>query len=162
MNLKQLQKLVMQQAKEKGFGTKPKDIVVSEKIVLIHSEISEAYDAFLKRNLDGKGGFYEELGDVLQRVLHLGSIFGISFVDRKISSNLPIHEAIAKLHLTTSLVWENYRHQKVFKRELQTLVSEILALAQQYSFSLEEVVCLKLTANKTRVWAKEKMNEKFT
>ena len=43
LTLKELQTLIMEQAKKKGFGTKPEDINISEKIALIHSEISEAY-----------------------------------------------------------------------------------------------------------------------
>ena len=38
LSLKQLTSLVLEQAKEKGFGTKPEDINVGEKIALVHSE----------------------------------------------------------------------------------------------------------------------------
>ena len=61
----------MEQAKEKGFGTSKKEINVPEKIALIHSEISEAYTAYRHKKIKGKNGFEEELGDVLQRLLHL-------------------------------------------------------------------------------------------
>ena len=67
----------MSQAKEKGFGTKPEEINVGEKIALIHSEISEAFEAYRNKNIDGKDGFKEELGDAIQRILHLCGIFGI-------------------------------------------------------------------------------------
>ena len=75
--LKQLTKLILKQAKQKGFGTKPKDINVAEKIALIHTEVSEAYEAYRHKNIDGKDGFKEELGDTVQRVLHLAGIFDI-------------------------------------------------------------------------------------
>jgi NTP pyrophosphatase (non-canonical NTP hydrolase) len=71
ITIKQLTDLVMQQAKEKGFGTKPKETNVPEKVALIHSEISEAYEAYRHKKMKGKGGFEEELGDALQRILHL-------------------------------------------------------------------------------------------
>lgn len=71
MNIKQLSDLIMQQAKEKGFGTTKGEINVAEKIALIHSEISEAFEAYRHQNIDGKDGFKEELGDAVQRILHL-------------------------------------------------------------------------------------------
>lgn len=77
MEIKELQNLILQQAKEKGFGTKPEDINVAEKIALIHSEVSEVFEAYRHQNIDGKNGFKEELGDVIQRVLHLCGIFEI-------------------------------------------------------------------------------------
>ena len=90
ITLKQLTQLVMQQAKEKGFGTKPKETNVPEKIVLIHSEISEAYEAYRNKKMRGKGGFEEELGDALQRILHLAGSLNIDIekaVFKKMKSN---------------------------------------------------------------------------
>lgn len=77
LSLQQLTKLIMNQAKEKGFGVVPEDINVPEKIALIHSEVSEAYEAYRHKNMQGKDGFEEELGDVLQRLLHLCGVLGI-------------------------------------------------------------------------------------
>ena len=77
LTLNEFTKLVLEQAEEKGFGTKPEEINVGEKIALIHSEISEAYEAYRHKNIDGKDGFQEELGDAIQRILHLCGIFNI-------------------------------------------------------------------------------------
>jgi NTP pyrophosphatase (non-canonical NTP hydrolase) len=77
LSLQQLTLLIMNQAKEKGFGVVPEDINVPEKIALIHSEVSEAYEAYRHKNMQGKDGFEEELGDVLQRLLHLCGVLGI-------------------------------------------------------------------------------------
>ena len=88
VSLKGLAELVLKQAKEKGFGTKPEEINVPEKIALIHSEISEAYEAYRHKNMDG---FREELGDVVQRILHLCGILGIDIekeILNKIKSNV--------------------------------------------------------------------------
>ncbi len=85
MTIQQVVELIMLQAKEKGFGVKPEDINVAEKIALIHSEVSEAFEAYRHQNIDGKDGLKEELGDVIQRVLHLCGVL-----------NIDIEEAILK------------------------------------------------------------------
>lgn len=77
LTINQLTQIILEQAKRKGFGTKPKDINVGEKMALIHSEVSEAYQAYRHKNIKGKDGFQEELGDIIQRVLHLCGIFNI-------------------------------------------------------------------------------------
>ncbi|MFA7245013.1 MAG: MazG nucleotide pyrophosphohydrolase domain-containing protein [Candidatus Magasanikbacteria bacterium] len=77
MTIKQLVEIIMEQAKEKGFGTKPDEINVAEKIALIHSEISEAFEAYRHKNIDGKDGLKEELGDAIQRILHLCGVLDI-------------------------------------------------------------------------------------
>ena len=77
MTLHELQSAIMAQAKEKGFGTKPKEVSVGEKIALIHSEVTEAYEAYRHKRMDGRDSFPEELGDIIQRVLHLAGIFDI-------------------------------------------------------------------------------------
>ena len=91
LTLKQLTDLVLQQAKEKGFGIGPKDINVAEKIALIHSEISEAYEAYRNKNIKGKEGFEEELGDALQRILHLCGIFNID-IEKKTLKKLKLNK----------------------------------------------------------------------
>ena len=63
LSIKELTDLILEQAKEKRFGTRPDQIDVAEKIALIHSE---AYEAYRHKNIDGKDGFKEELGDVIQ------------------------------------------------------------------------------------------------
>jgi len=83
LSLNDIKKLIMEQASLKGFGVKPEEINVAEKIALIHSEVSEAFEAYRQKNMDGKDGFKEELGDALQRILHLCGIFGID-IEREI------------------------------------------------------------------------------
>jgi len=80
----------MDQAAAKGFGTTAEEINVPEKIALIHSEVSEAYQAWRHKNIDGKDGFKEELGDVIQRVLHLAGSLNIDLeaeIIKKIEAN---------------------------------------------------------------------------
>ncbi|MFA6146253.1 MAG: hypothetical protein WC697_02945 [Patescibacteria group bacterium] len=90
MTIQQLTDLIMKQAKEKGFGVKPKEINVAEKIALIHSEISEAFEAYRHKNINGKNGLKEELGDAIQRILHLCGVLNIDIeksILKKINSN---------------------------------------------------------------------------
>lgn len=90
LSIKQIIEEIMQQAEEKGFGTKQEDVNVAEKIALIHSEVSEAFEAYRHKNIDGKDGFAEELGDVVQRVFHLCGIFNIDIeraILKKIETN---------------------------------------------------------------------------
>ena len=76
-SLKELQDLVMAQAANKGFGVKPGDINVPEKIALIHSEISEAFEAYRHKNFNEPHNFGEELGDAVQRILHLCGVMDV-------------------------------------------------------------------------------------
>lgn len=90
LTLNELKEIIMQQAREKGFGTTPEEVNTSEKMALIHSEISEAFEAYRKKNIDGKDGFKEELGDAVQRILHLCGVHNIDIeqeILKKISSN---------------------------------------------------------------------------
>lgn len=88
--LVELTALILEQAKEKGFGTTPEEINVAEKIALLHTEVSEAYDAYRHKNMDGEDGFKEELGDIVQRTLHLAGIFNVDIEEeilKKITEN---------------------------------------------------------------------------
>ncbi len=76
-SVEDLMEAVMQQAREKDFGTEPEEVNVGEKMALLHSEVSEAFEAYRHDNIEGKDGFKEELGDVLQRTLHICGIFNI-------------------------------------------------------------------------------------
>ncbi len=90
LSLKQLTEIILEQAKQKGFGVNPEEINVAEKIALIHSEISEAYEAHRHKNIDGKDGFKEELGDALTRILHLAGVFDIDIEEevlKKLTGN---------------------------------------------------------------------------
>ena len=94
--LKQLTELVLAQAKEKGFGTTPEEINVAEKVALIQSEISEAYEAYRHKNINGKDGFAEEMGDAIQRILHLSLVLDVD-----------VNEAILeKLDYNKGRVWD--------------------------------------------------------
>lgn len=90
ITLIQLMQFTMEQAKEKGFGVVPKEVNALEKIALIHSELSEAMEAYRRKKIRGKNGFAEELADVIIRVLHLAGIYKIDIekeILKKLNSN---------------------------------------------------------------------------
>ena len=91
LTMKELQGAIMNQAKDKGFGTTPEEINVAEKIALIHSEISEAFEAYRKKNIDERHGFKEELGDAVQRILHLAGIFNID-IEKEILKKVELNK----------------------------------------------------------------------
>lgn len=91
LTMREMTELIMAQAKAKGFGVKPEEINVPEKIALIHSEVTEAYEAYRNKKLDGHLGFREELGDIVQRVLHLAGIFEID-IEKEILRKLRINK----------------------------------------------------------------------
>ena len=90
ITLKEITEMIMLQAKEKGFGTRPEEISVPEKMALIHSEVSEAYEAYRHNDFDSDDGFNVELGDIVTRVLHLAGAMGVDIekeILRKLNSN---------------------------------------------------------------------------
>ncbi len=91
ITIKQLSDIILNQAEEKGFGTKPEDINVMEKIALIHSEISEAMEAYRYKNIDGKDGLAEELADAIIRILHLAGVYNIN-IEKEVLKKIEFNE----------------------------------------------------------------------
>ncbi len=104
MTIQELTDRILTQAKEKGWGATKEEIDIPEKLTQLHSEVSETYEAYRHKKMDGPSGFGEELGDVVTRALHLAGALGID-----------IESAITKkLDENESRVWEydslNERH----------------------------------------------------
>jgi NTP pyrophosphatase (non-canonical NTP hydrolase) len=77
ISIEQFTKMILKLAEEKGFGTKPGDVNTMEKFALIHSEVSEAMEAYRHKKMDGKDGMAGELADIIIRVFHLAGIYKI-------------------------------------------------------------------------------------
>lgn len=77
--LEELTKLVMEQAKEKGFGTTLKEISVPEKIALIHSQISSAYEGYRKNKLTGEWSLENELAGAVIIIIQLYAVMDLDF-----------------------------------------------------------------------------------
>ena len=82
--------MIMKLAGDKKFGVKSREINTLEKFALIHSEVSEAMEAYRKKNMDGKDGLAEELADAVIRILHLAGVYKIDLekeILKKLESN---------------------------------------------------------------------------
>jgi hypothetical protein len=77
MTIKELTEIIMKQAKEKGFGTTPEEINVGEKIALIHTQVSSAYEGYRNKKMTGEWSFENEMAGAIQRIIHLCGILGI-------------------------------------------------------------------------------------
>lgn len=93
MELSELQKKIQAQAEEKGFGTKLSEVNVAEKFALLHSEVSEAYEAYRKKKTDEMS---EEFADVVIRTIHLAKILDIDLE----------HEVLKKLEKNNDREWD--------------------------------------------------------
>ncbi|MDD4271717.1 MAG: hypothetical protein PHF50_02840 [Patescibacteria group bacterium] len=78
LSMEKLSEMVMAVARDKKFGITPEEVNTFEKFALIHSEISEAMEAYRRKNLDGKDGLAEELADAVIRIMHLAGVHKIN------------------------------------------------------------------------------------
>lgn len=89
--IKEITELIMDQAKEKGFGTTPEEIDLPRKIASLHSEIAEVYDSYRKNGTERTDLIGKELCDVIQRVLHLCGVFNID-IEKEILKKIKINK----------------------------------------------------------------------
>ncbi|MFH1823372.1 MAG: hypothetical protein ABH817_01495 [archaeon] len=166
INLETLVGAVMEQAARKGFGTKPEEVIIPEKFALLHSEISDAYHALLSSKMEGRDGLYDELGDVFQRTLHLGGIYGADFSSSRTYALKEIETAsregkLVRLHKVASTAYEHYRHDRMeaLKNTLSYLAHAIILISEQYGFDISDVVAKKIKFNLSRNWREQGLKE---
>ena len=87
LNINEVIKEVLELAREKGFGDTPENTHTMEKFALLHSEVSEAMEAYRHQKIDGPDGMAEELADVILRVAHLAGVHKID-LDTEIRNKL--------------------------------------------------------------------------
>jgi NTP pyrophosphatase (non-canonical NTP hydrolase) len=170
MKLNQTGNFFLALAEEKGWGHTKEMLVVSEKMMLINTEITELHDAMLKKPINPKDTVESETADILGRVLHLGLVWGVDF-DRKV----PVKSRFGKqmdgisdadylyLHTLVSRGYEAYRHKKItlFKKYLYEIAHETVLLAGSMNIDIESAVIKKLEINKARSWSRKGLNGKY-
>ncbi|MEI7497682.1 MAG: hypothetical protein WCK11_00165 [Candidatus Falkowbacteria bacterium] len=77
ITIREVENIISEFATKKGLGINPEEINTPEKFVLLHSEVSEAYEAYRRGRMDGKDGLSEELADIAIRLFQLAIIFKI-------------------------------------------------------------------------------------
>jgi hypothetical protein len=77
MTIHELSNKISEISREKGFGDNKKDINVGEKIALIHSQISSAYEGYRNKKMKGRWSFENEIAGAIQRIFHLCGILEV-------------------------------------------------------------------------------------
>lgn len=147
----------------KGFW--PDDVMtrnVGEALALVHSEITEAWDAAQTGTADDKlpefPGVAVELADAAIRLLDLGGAYGVEFsvVDELTSNNSPdpyaaISEDLCELHAHVDAALEHHRKNRIedFKMSVAMALGYTLAVMGKYGFD-EEIIIEKVEFNKGR------------
>jgi hypothetical protein len=114
-----------------------------------------------------RANYEEEWGDVLQRILHLGGIFSITFPESytMLKGNIPtvseIEDRTAEFLDMVIQSHTHYRHKQIelFKSDLIWLAEYCCAVALEDGFDIEKAVLEKIENNKSRIWDPTKLNE---
>ena len=119
IDLNLLGKLICKQAEEKGWGHTKDDLIVSEKMILISTEITELEEARVSKETLPKDTMASEYADILIRTLHLGTAWGVDFnkefeYESKIKSNVGKFDILDLLYLHDLVAkgYEAYRHKR--------------------------------------------------
>lgn len=121
--------------------------------------------------------YEEEWGDLLQRTLHLGGAYGITFPDLDDAPLVaedrvvPAFRHAERIAFVDNLVKTAYRSYRKMKKQpalkeefglcLQKLAHYCLLVARMDAFDIERAVYHKVAANKDREWDPSAYNETF-
>ncbi len=128
---------------------------VQERFALIHSELSEALEAWRNQGTKNveehyKGDVGEELADTAIRILDfLGGLdAGLVSEDRRSSGSFP--SEIGRIHSMVSKAMFAFPSKQGLRFALTKIVAELVGLAESEGFNLEKEVQRKHETNKTK------------
>ena len=175
MDLNSLGILFCNLAQEKGWGHTKETLVVSEKVILISTEITELKEARKNKNVLPKDTVASEYSDILCRTLHLGIVWGVDF-NIKIHFRSKIKSTKIKstkikfdlldllyLHDLVATGYDYYRHKKInlFKKYLYIIAQETIKLSQTDCVDIIAASLNKLGIDKEREWYKKDLNGNY-
>jgi NTP pyrophosphatase (non-canonical NTP hydrolase) len=166
MKLNDLGKLFLNMAEEKGWGHTREMLNVSEKMMLINTEVTELFSAIHKSPKNPKDSIESETADILGRTLHLGLVWNVDF-DQEMSykyrfggkKDKLLDSDYVYLYGLVSKGYDSYRHKriKLFKKYLFVIAHEVVLLASSMNIDIKKAVLTKIDINKDRVWDKSKL-----
>lgn len=155
MNINELQKEIHDNAKSKGWWETKRPI--PELLCLIHSEVSEAFEAYDNSN----DNFEEELADILIRALDMASGYSINidlsiFLDDQVSDheftyaqNHNVYRWLNVINFNATTLLEIYRKTSELDRiGLVQLISSLFATAQLLGIDIVREAYKKHEINK--------------
>ena len=107
VTITELKEKIKKLAISKGFGITPKDSNIPEKFALIHSEVSESYEAYRKNKFEGPDCVNEEMADIIIRTLHLCIILDIDIQK----------EILKKLEKNQNREWKKENYNETFSNK---------------------------------------------
>ncbi|MFA5895047.1 MAG: hypothetical protein WC851_04690 [Candidatus Shapirobacteria bacterium] len=171
IDLNELGKLICKQAEEKGWGHTKETLVVSEKMILISTEITELEEARNNKDTLPKDTMASEYADVLTRTLHLGTAWGVDFnKEFNYESNIKSVEGnfdymdLLYLHDLVAKGYEAYRHKEIteFMEYLKLIAYEVIKMSEADGVDIEKGAREKMEINMPRVWSKNDLNGSYT
>ena len=167
MNLTELQKEAHAIAKEKGWWDQERTF--GDLIALIHSELSEALEAYRKTGwpwlrvnewrCDVHGepmGVASELADVVIRVADMAEWYGLSFPIHllHINNTRSFGDWIAECHSSVSEVLATFKrfpaNPELICGSLWGLLGHVFSMAAHYDIDLDAAIAAKMEYNRTR------------
>ena len=133
---------------------------IGEMMVLIHSEVSEAYDAWINNDMDEKLphrlGVEVELADTLIRIFDLAGYLNLKLDDwthKEIVSNQSLSSwHFSDVHSSISNAYENYRksNMEMIDLSLGTTLQKIIVMCELANLDIEGAIEEKLEFNANR------------